>query len=114
MLSLVALIFILGLSMQGLRRKWELPKTFLLILSAYLLFATTIHPWYTLPLLAFGTLSGYRYPIVWSCFIFLTYAGYTPSGYEPSPYVLLMEYPVVFGVALAELSKPQRIVKFGR
>lgn len=102
-LSILSFISILTISSLAYLRKWSLIQSLLLILTVYLLFATTVHPWYIIPLIAFGILSGYWYPIVWSLLIFLTYVGYTSEGFELPMYIVVVEYVVVALVLFLEL-----------
>ncbi|MEQ9006564.1 MAG: hypothetical protein RLP12_01680 [Ekhidna sp.] len=102
-LSIISFLSILSISAIAYFKKWSIPKSFLFVLTVYLLFATTVHPWYILPLIAFGLLSGYWYPIVWSFLIFLTYDGYTKNGFELPMYIVVVEYLVVMIVILLEL-----------
>ncbi|WP_462247850.1 hypothetical protein [Ekhidna sp.] len=103
LLSIVSIISILTVSIVGLWKKWSIPKTLLFILTIYLLFTTTVHPWYIIPLISFGILAGYWYPIVWSLMIFLTYSGYSEGGFELPMYVIVIEYLIVAIVALVEV-----------
>ncbi|MEQ9403003.1 MAG: glycosyltransferase 87 family protein [Cyclobacteriaceae bacterium] len=109
-LSLVSIISILTISIIGVVKKWSLPKTFLFILSVYLLFATTVHPWYILPLVVFGILSGYNFPIVWSFMITVTYFGYSQSGYELPTGWVIAEYLVVGFILFLELKRKKVII----
>ena len=103
LLSVLSVISILTVSIVGMLRRWTMPKTLLFVLTLYLLFATTIHPWYILPLVAFGVLSGYWFPVVWSFLIFLTYAGYSRDGFELPMYIIVIEYVITGLVLLAEI-----------
>lgn len=105
LLSILSLVSILSISILAAIKKWALPKTFLFILLTYLLFATTVHPWYTIPLIAFGLLSGYYFPIVWSFMIFVTYLGYFESGFYLSNWLVLLEYLIVVIVLILELEE---------
>ncbi len=58
------------------RLKFSLPERWLFVLTAYLLCATTVHPWYVVPLIALGSLTSFRFPIVWSAVLPLTYVAY--------------------------------------
>ena len=100
LLSFISLSSILLVSGIAASKKWSVPNSLLLILCIYLLFGTVVHPWYILPLIAFGLLSGYRFPIVWSLMIFLTYVGYTASGFELPMWIVVVEYVsvVIFGL----------------
>ncbi len=103
LLSIFSFISILTISLIGVWKKWSVPKTFLFILSVYLIFATTVHPWYVLPLVAFGILSGYWYPIVWSFLIFFTYIGYRQDGFELPMFIVVVEYVITGLVLLVEI-----------
>ena len=102
-LSMLSLLSILGISVVGVIKKWSIPKAFLFILLVYLLFATTVHPWYVVPLIAFGILSGYYFPIIWSFIIFITYLGYTKNGFELPMTWIVIEYVVVTLALIVEL-----------
>ncbi|MEM0939742.1 MAG: hypothetical protein AAGI25_08115 [Bacteroidota bacterium] len=105
LLSVLSLLSILGVSAVASVKKWNLFKSFLFILTIYLFFATIIHPWYIIPLIAFGILSRYRFPILWSFLIFLTYLGYTTHGFELPLWIVFLEYLSVSTFAVAELVK---------
>lgn len=102
-LSIATVLLIIGLSLLAVRHQWSIPQTLLFILTSYLLMATTVHPWYVLPLIAFGILSGYWYPIVWSLLIFVTYSGYTESGFELPMLLVVIEYVITAIVMIFEL-----------
>ncbi|MEM9337305.1 MAG: glycosyltransferase family 87 protein [Bacteroidota bacterium] len=101
-LSVVSFISILLISVLGVYKKWRIPQTLLLILTCYLLFTTTVHPWYTLPLVALGLLCGGWYPVAWSFFIFITYVGYTKVGFHLPLYAVVLEYLMLFLFMLME------------
>lgn len=69
----------------------------------YLLFTTILHPWYIITLLAISIFTPYRFPVVWSCFIFFTYTGYTENGYKEKLYLVAAEYIIVIGYLFYEL-----------
>lgn len=99
LLSMLSTASILVVSGMAAHKKWKLPKAFLFILCVFILFSTIIHPWYIIPLIAFGLLSGFWFPVLWSFMVFLTYLGYTKTGYELPMWVIALEYlsVVIFG-----------------
>ncbi len=103
LLSIISTLGIITISILGSKNQWELPKIFLFVLLTYLSFTTTVHPWYSIPLIAFGILSGYYFPIVWSLVIFVTYVGYTDDRYILNPIWIILEYAIVWFVMLMEL-----------
>lgn len=73
------------------------------ILSIYFLFVTTLHPWYISTLLALSVFTTYRFPVVWTGFIFLTYVGYTSDSFHEVLWLTALEYMVVVGYLGYEL-----------
>jgi alpha-1,6-mannosyltransferase len=73
------------------------------ILSIYFLFTTTLHPWYISTLLALSIFTPYRFPLVWTGFIFLTYAGYTSDSFHEVLWLTTLEYVLVVGYLGYEL-----------
>ena len=103
LLSVLSFVSILLLSGVAAYKRWESPKAFLFILCIYIVFGTIIHPWYIIPLIVFGLLSGYRFPILWSFLIFLTYLGYSKTGFELPMWIVVLEYITVTIFAVSEL-----------
>ncbi|MCG6193825.1 glycosyltransferase family 39 protein [Leptospira sp. FAT2] len=62
----------------------------------FLIFSTTVHPWYILPLIVCSIFSGNIYPIVWSCLIFVSYSAYSVFPYKDSFFWLSFEYGILF------------------
>ncbi|MGK7389826.1 MAG: hypothetical protein ACNS60_05720 [Candidatus Cyclobacteriaceae bacterium M2_1C_046] len=84
---------------------WFKAMTWIFVI--FLFFATTVHPWYIISLICFSVFTGYLFPIVWSYFIFLTYAGYTPTAYVEQTWVLILEYTCVITVLIYEVVKKE-------
>jgi alpha-1,6-mannosyltransferase len=103
LLALLATAGILWLSLRPAARRLPLPLSMLLIYSLFLLCSTTVHPWYVVPLLALMPLTSLRFPLIWSGLIFLTYAGYSPAGYEEPLLLVALEYGLTGGWLLLEL-----------
>jgi len=73
------------------------------MLSIYLLLTTTLHPWYISTLMALSVFTSYRFVMVWTGFIFLTYAGYTPDSFYEVLWLTALEYGVVIIFFIYEL-----------
>lgn len=69
---------------------------------AYLLATPILHPWYIITLLAVSLLTSYRFPVIWSALIFLSYAGYTRKGFEENLALVALEYTGVMLYLLYE------------
>ncbi|MBX2941819.1 MAG: DUF2029 domain-containing protein [Cyclobacteriaceae bacterium] len=81
----------------------EIPLVMMWIILVYFLFTTTLHPWYITTLLMLSVFTSYRFVVIWSALIFLTYAGYTPSGFLENLYLTALEYVIVIGYLVYEL-----------
>ena len=108
-LPLVVILFIIILSF--FRRKYNakgLITTMLFGISFYFLLSTTVHPWYIATPLVISIFTRYRFPIVWSLMVMLSYAAYTSAGFSENLWLVLLEYSVVIGYAIWEISKPNK------
>ena len=90
------------------RRTKDLFTTLLAINSVYLLLSTTIHPWYLVMPLLFSVFTSYRYMVVWSLMVFLSYSRYQTSLYQENYYLVTLEYLMVIGYLFYEFSKLRR------
>jgi alpha-1,6-mannosyltransferase len=75
----------------------------LFILTIYFAFATTVHPWYITSLLALSIFTKFRFSLVWTGLIFLTYLGYSQNGYSENLWVTTIEYVIVIGYLAYEV-----------
>jgi alpha-1,6-mannosyltransferase len=84
----------------------------LFVLMVYFACATTVHPWYAAMPLACSVFTKWRFPMVWTFTIFLTYHGYTEgsSKHTENFGLVAVEYLAVFGCFLFEIysSKTKR------
>jgi len=104
-LAVAAALFGLGLAWRERRLTLAaLPQTLLLILTAYYLLATTVHPWYITLLVGLGALSRFRFPLVWGGLAVLSYSAYRTSAYTENLWLVALEYVVTLGVMGWELT----------
>ena len=81
------------------------PRMMLYALSIYFLFANIVHPWYLTPLIALCIFTNFRFPILWSFLISLTYIAYiNPDQYQENYYLVGLEYILVFVFIIYEYS----------
>lgn len=80
----------------------------LFILSLYLGLATTVHPWYVSTLVGISIFTKFRYAIVWSFLVVLSYATYQTLAYTENLYLVAIEYVFVYGFFLYELRFKQK------
>ena len=94
-----------------LERRPELhnfPVAAITSLTIYFFFATTVHPWYLSTLVAFCTLTTFRYPIVWSGLVFFTYTAYRTEPPDEVLWLVGLEYVLVLGWCAMEWMRKTR------
>jgi hypothetical protein len=84
----------------------QLITAMLFALSFYYFTATTVHPWYVATLLILSVFTRYKFPLVWSFVIVLSYLAYLQIGKADKSenlWIIGLEYLIVYGVLLYEL-----------
>lgn len=81
----------------------ELIVTMLLVLSLYFFTATTVHPWYITTLLLLSVFTSYKFPLVWSFMMILSYLAYANHSHAENFWVIGLEYVVVYSVFIWEV-----------
>ena len=104
-LAILVILSILALSAQR-KNLWEkvLLVNMMFASVVYLFLATTVHPWYLATPLLLSVFSQYRFVQVWSLVVVLSYFAYSQTGFEENPWLIALEYLMVFLVLLYELS----------
>lgn len=82
---------------QGEVKYWM--KDVVFMLTIYLLCATTVHPWYVIPLVAVTIFTGYWYALAWSFLVIFSYSAYASADYAEMPALIITEY-VLLGVVI--------------
>ena len=72
------------------------------LLAIYLATATTVHPWYLIQLVFLSVLTPYRYALVWSLTVLLSYVAYRTESVVEPPWLVWVEYLPVSALLLAE------------
>jgi alpha-1,6-mannosyltransferase len=94
---------ILLLALLDRRSDWaSLPAGWLFAFVLYLLCATTVHPWYLSVPIVLCCFTQWRFPLVWSFLIMLTYTNYLTDPYEENLWLVGAEYLFVLGFGLWE------------
>ena len=113
-LPIVVIIFLTIITFFRNNKSPQQLMTALLIgLSFYYFTTTTMHPWYLSTLVLLCVFTKYRYPIVWSVVIVLTYQAYANTPWKENLWLVGLEYLIVFGVLFWEIQKKDKIINLG-
>lgn len=74
-------------------------------LSFYYFTTTTMHPWYLATLLLLSVFTKYRFPVVWSIVMILSYQAYANEPWQENLWFVGLEYLVIYGYLVFELTK---------
>ena len=85
------------------RHPKELITALLFGLSFYYFTTTTMHPWYLATLILLSVFTKYRFPIVWSLVIILSYQAYANLPWKENLWFVGLEYVIVYGYLIWEL-----------
>jgi hypothetical protein len=86
----------------------QLITTMLFVLSFYYFTSTTIHPWYLATPIILSVFTKYKFPIVWSFVIILSYQAYSNLPWKENLWFVALEYFIVLGYLIYELKKNNR------
>lgn len=113
--SVLVFVFVLTLAFFRKNKTTEaLIISMLLALSFYFFTATTVHHWYIATLLLLSVFTSYKFPLVWSFMIVLSYLAYANNNHTENLRIIGLEYVVVYSVFVWEvfLKKPIKILSF--
>ena len=103
-LPILVVLCILYLSfIKNIKTTYHFFNILLFAFTFYYLFSTTIHPWYLASLILLASFCSYRYPMVWSLGIVLSYMAYASKPYHENFLVIGIEYLLLFGFILFEI-----------
>jgi len=109
-LPVLVVLFVLFRSLSKRNATLEqLLYSMLLVLSVYLFFSTTVHPWYISTILILSVFTDNKYPLVWSYIIILSYLAYANNSNTENLWIIALEYFIVFSVFLYEIFKRKTI-----
>ena len=75
----------------------------LIALTLYFFISTTIHPWYGVNLLFLCLFTHFKFPILWSYLIVLSYYAYSQMPFKENIILLFIEYILVIGLFVYEV-----------
>ncbi len=80
-------------------------------LCFYYFTATTVHPWYVATPLILSVFTKYRFPVIWSLAIILSYQAYANTPWKENLWLVGLEYFILFLFLIYELKFSSREVK---
>lgn len=103
-LAIAAFTGILLITLLERETNWEkLFERMLFAVCCYLFCSATVHPWYVAMPIVFCLFTRFRFPILWSGLIYLTYINYSYNPYFENLWMVSIEYLFVFGYLVYEL-----------
>lgn len=97
-------LIILIISLGGQKKSYvEFITKAMFIITAWLVFSTTVHPWYICLPVALSVFTCYRYAIIWSFTTMLSYAAYQYNPVKENIWLVAAGYIFIIGYGLWEL-----------
>ncbi len=113
-LPILVFLFIMGLAILKKNHSTKvLIHHMLFAFAVYLFLSTTVHPWYLATLLILSVFTAFKFPLVWSFVIILSYLSYlniNKAEASENLWIIALEYSIVFGVLIWELLKTKKPV----
>jgi alpha-1,6-mannosyltransferase len=108
----LTILFLLYLSFfRKNKNEIQLITAMLFGLCFYYFTATTVHPWYLATPLILCIFTKYKFPIVWSLVIILTYQAYANNPWKENLWFVFVEYLVVFSFLTYEIYQQYKMKK---
>lgn len=101
-------VFLIVITMALVRKNQDskqLMVSMLFAVSVYYFLATTVHPWYVAIPLIISIFTNYRFVVVWSLMIMLSYAAYSHPEFKENLWLMGIEYTTVFAYLGWEIIK---------
>jgi len=81
----------------------QLISSMLLVISFYFLLSTTVHPWYIATPLLLSIFTTYKFPILWSLVVVVSYSAYGSQEFIENVWLISFEYLAVIPFAIWEI-----------
>lgn len=109
LLSILAILIVIFMAfIRDNKSSVKLFEALLLTMTFYYFTTTTVHPWYLGSLVLLGVFTRFRFPLIWSLVIILTYQAYANIPWQENLWLVAIEYLVVYGMLFWELKNPRK------
>ncbi|WP_459212555.1 mannosyltransferase [Aquimarina rhabdastrellae] len=105
-LPLIVIGILLGLTF--FRKNTTTPQLITVLvlgICSYYFLSTTVHPWYIAVPLSLCIFTRYRFPLIWSAVIILSYTAYIHPEFRENLWMVALEYSIVFSIFIFEIIK---------
>ncbi len=111
-LPIISILIILGFSFfKDNSNLQKLITSMLLVFTLYLFLSTTVHPWYIATLVILSVFTNYKFPLVWSVVVILSYLAYTNPTFSENLWVIGIEYIIVFTLFIWEVTTKKKTTR---
>jgi hypothetical protein len=108
-LPLLVILILAGLAVFRKNNSTQrLITTMLLGITVYFLLSTTVHPWYIATPLLLSVFTRYRFAVIWSFMVVLSYFAYSDEVFRENLWLVALEYIVVIGMFIYEISNEKK------
>lgn len=90
----------------------QLLMAMLWALAFYYALATTVHPWYSAFLVGLGVFTRYKFPLVWSAVLIMSYHAYTTFPFRENGLLTAAAYALVYGMMFWEIFGREQIILY--
>ena len=91
------------------RKQYNYSFSFTLLYLIFAVLSLILHPWYIILLVAFVPFTKFRFPVVWSYFIFLSYLGYGQTGFTENYYIVAAEFAALIIAIVVDIRNYDRL-----
>ncbi len=110
-LPVVSVLIILGFSFFKYNNTIpKLTTSMLLAFTCYLFLSTTVHPWYIAMLVILCVFTNYKFPLVWSLALVLSYLAYANASNSENLWIIGLEYLIVFTAFVWEVLLKNKLI----
>jgi hypothetical protein len=109
---ILTILFLVYLSfLRNNKKSIQLLTAMLFGMCFYYFTATTVHPWYVATPLILSVFTKYKFPVVWSLVVVLTYQAYANTPWKEHLWFVFIEYLVVFSFLTYEVFRQFKMNK---
>ncbi len=108
-LPILSVSFLLAITfLKNNRTTQKLILAMLFSLSFYYFMSTTVHPWYLATLIILSVFTDFKFPVIWSAIIILSYQAYANNPWNENLIFVFVEYLILFGFMIWEFNKKKK------